>query len=409
MGIFRACVLIALFSTALCCPAAPQAPAPRHAAKVLVVNDDGFSAFYSGHYKSADDLKNQILRYRDTQVAVFEWCVISGSRANYPSKATDLIGDGVTEFPRRGDKLASDTLHRLATEGVDTLEVVSRACREAGIQCYASMRMNGDYPASWMGETLPRMLNSSFWWQHPEFRIRGKNGEDRTKLSYAFADVREFRLRILREVAGRDIDGVNLDYLRHPPFFGYEEPLVKSFKEKFSQDPRELPATDTRWLQWHADIMTGFVRAVRKDLDAAGAKKGRHLGLSARVDWREYREWGCDIERWLKDGLLDYLVVAQHTLGGYEFDLTPFAKMAHGSGCAVYFGEEAITSGHDTTAQEDKLIAEGKMKPPPRSSLSLDQYRARAAKWYAMGADGIHLFNEGCTPVLRVLGDKDKQ
>jgi hypothetical protein len=44
------------------------------------------------------------------------------------------------------------------------------------------------------------------------------------------------------------------------------------------------------------------------------------------------------------------------------------------------------------------------MKPPPRSHLSLDQYRARAANWYAAGADGVHLFNEGNLAVMRTLG-----
>ena len=122
------------------------------------------------------------------------------------------------------------------------------------------------------------------------------------------------------------------------------------------------------------------------------------------MDWKEYKSLGCDIETWLKEGLLDYLSVAQHSLGGYEFDLSPFVKMATGSGCAVLFGEEAITSGHDLTAKEDKLIAEGKMKSPPRHSLTLEEYQARAARWYAAGADGVHLFNEGNRKVMSVLG-----
>ena len=383
---------------------ASEPPKPRNAPKAVVINDDGFSAFYSGAYKTPADVRKRILAYRDTQVAVLEWCFLSGSRVNYPSKVTELIGDDVTEFPRRGDKQVYDTLRAIADSGVNLTQAVADACHEAGLLCYGSLRMNGDYPTSWMGESLPRMLNSKFWWEHPEFRVRGLKGEDRTKLSYAFPEVRDFKLRILREVAERDIDGINLDFLRHPAFFGYEEPLIKAFKEKFGQDPRELKADDARWLQLRADVMTEFVRSVRAMLDDAGKRKGRHLGLSARVDWREYRAWGCDIERWLKDGLLDYLVLAQHTLGGYEFDLAPFVKMAKGTGCAVYFGEEAITTGHDLTAQEDKLIAAGKMKPPPRGSLSLDQYRARAAKWYAAGADGVHLFNEGDLAVMRVLG-----
>lgn len=383
---------------------AAEPPKPRNGDKLIIINDDGFSSFYSGRYKTAENLRKQMLGFRDTQVAVFEWCIAAGSRVNFPSKVSELIGTGVTEFPRRGDKLAADTLHQLARDGVDTLQVVTGACHEAGMRCYASLRMNGDYPASWMGEGLPRMLNSTFWWQHPEFRVRGKKGEDQTKLSYAFPEVRAFKLGILREAAERDIDGINLDFLRHPNFFGYEEPLIAAFKAKHGRDPRELAGDDPRWLQLRGDIMTGFLRDVRKLLDDAGQKKGRHLGLSARVDWKEYKTWGCDIDTWLKEGLLDYLVLAQHTLGGYEFDLTPFVQKARGTGCAILFGEEATLSGHDRTPAEDKAIAEGKMTPPPRTTLSLEQYQSRAARWYAAGADGVHLFNEGSIKVMSVLG-----
>lgn len=395
----RLCLLLALAPILHAEP-----PKPRHGEKLLVINDDGFSSFHSGRYKTAEDLRNQMLRFRDTQVGVFEWCIAAGSRVNFPAKSCELIGTGVTEFPRRGDKLTAETLHKLASDGVDTLAVVSDACHEAGMSCYASLRMNGDYSAGWMGESLPRMLNSTFWWQHPEFRVRGKKGEDQTKLSYAFPEVRAFKLGILREAAERDIDGINLDFLRHPPCFGYEEPLIIAFKATHGQDPREIAADDPRWLQLRADSMTGFLRDVRKLLDEAGAKKNRHLGLSARVDWKQYLAHGCDIDTWLKEGLLDYLVIAQHTLGGYEFDLAPFVAKAKGSGCAILFGEEATLSGHDRTPAEDKAIAEGKMKPPVREVFTLDQYKVRAAKWYAAGADGIQLFNEGRLEVMKALG-----
>jgi hypothetical protein len=151
--------------------------------------------------------------------------------------------------------------------------------------------------------------------------------------------------------------------------------------------------------------MTGFVRDVRALLDAAGVKKGRRLGLSARVDWKAYKGWGCDVDAWIKDGLLDYVVFAQRSLGGYEFDLKPFVAMARGTGCAVLFGEEAILTGNDLTAQEDKLVAAGKMKAPERASLTLERYRERAARWYAAGADGVHLFNENRVEIFRAVGD----
>jgi hypothetical protein len=153
--------------------------------------------------------------------------------------------------------------------------------------------------------------------------------------------------------------------------------------------------------------MTTFLRDTRKILDAAGAKHGRRLGLSARIDHREYAVLGCDIATWLKAGLLDYLVIGQRTLGGYEFDLAPFVQLARdaGTGCAVLFGEEGIVSGHDLTAAEDKLIKAGKMAAPQRDSLSREQYQSRAVRWYAAGADGIHLFNENNRAVMRALGN----
>ena len=79
--------------------------------------------------------------------------------------------------------------------------------------------------------------------------------------------------------------------------------------------------------------------------------------------------------------------------------------MARGSGCAVLFGEEAIVDGHDRTAEEDRLIAAGKMKPPPSTLLTREQYESRAVRWYAAGADGLHLFNETRRELLMGLGD----
>ncbi len=378
-------------------------PAPRHGEKLVVINDDGFSGFFEGRYRTADDLRTQVLRFRDTPVAVLEWCIVQGSRTNFPSRAIELVGAGQTEFGRRGDQVVTETFRRLAAEGTDTLQVVARACHEADLLCYASMRMNGDYALTGSDPTLPRQFNGDFWHAHPEFRVRDAKDKAGTKLSYAFAAVRAHKLAHLREAAARDIDGLHLDFLRHPPFFGYDEPLVNAFREKHALDPRTLPATDPRWIKLRAEVMTGFLRDVRALLDEASAKKGRRLGHGARIDHREYLALGCDLEAWLREGLLDYVTLAQRTLGGYEFDLAPFVALARGRGCAVLFGEEAITTGHDLTAAEDKLVAAGKMPAPKRGQLTLDQYRERATRWFAAGADGLHLFNENDPAILRGL------
>lgn len=384
---------------------AVEPPKPRNGSLLLVVNDDGFSAFHSGRYKTADDLRKAMLAYKDTQVAVMEWCMIAGSRANYPSKVTELIGDGMTEFPRRGDELAHASLKRLADAGENTLKIVVDACHEAGLACYASLRMNGDYPETMWDGSFPRFANSTFWWRHPEFRIVDAKGKTGYRFSFAFPEVREFKLRILREVAEQDIDGINLDFQRHPVFFGFEKPMADAFKAKYGIETEGVSQDDPRWVPLRYEIMTGFIREVRSFLDEAGRAKGRHLGLSARIDWQKYPTWGCDIETWLKEGLLDYLVVGQYGLGGYDFDITPFVKMAEGSRCAVLFGEEAILSGHDRTAEEDRLIAAGKMKPVSRGLLTREHYDKRAATIRAAGAQGIHLFNETRKAMLTGFGD----
>ena len=52
-----------------------------------------------------------------------------------------------------------------------------------------------------------------------------------------------------------------------------------------------------------------------------------------------------------------------------------------------------------------RLIAAGKMQPVPNTILTREQYQQRAAKWYAAGADGLHIFNEMKPAIIQGLGD----
>jgi len=40
---------------------AAEPPKPHNGSQLLVVNDDGFSAFHSGRYKTAEDLRRAML------------------------------------------------------------------------------------------------------------------------------------------------------------------------------------------------------------------------------------------------------------------------------------------------------------------------------------------------------------
>jgi hypothetical protein len=305
---------------------------------------------------------------------------------------------------RTGDRKLLELLTRLRAEGVDTLQCVAQGCHEAGLLCYVTIRANPCYPlkaGGWPDGSMAHFFNARFWWDHPEFRIVQKSGKEHPNMSYAFSEVRDMKLAILREVLQRDVDGIDVDFLRHPPVLGYEEPLIKGFMAKYGADPGTLPDNDERWLAFRCEVMTGFMREVRKAVDAAAKVKGRPLGISARVDHRQYRPTGLDVEMWMKEGVIDILEVGEHGLGGYVFDLAPFVKMASGTGCLVFASEEACVTGRDPTPQDEK--DKGAARPAARS-MSVQEYCDRAQKWYAEGAAGIHTFNESRVEVFKVLG-----
>jgi hypothetical protein len=295
---------------------------------------------------------------------------------------------------------------------VDSLSCVAQGCHDAGLLCYVTIRMNPCYhrkASGWPDDSMARFYNARFWWEHLDCRIRMKKEAGppiaHANLSYAYPEVRGRWLAIIREVLQRDVDGVDLDFLRHPPLFGYEEPLVKAFQERYGTDPRTLPDNDARWLDLRCRIMTGWLREVRRAVDEVAKLKGRPLGISARIDHRYGKELGLDVAGWLREGLVDILEVGQHGMGGYELKLEPFVKMAAGTGCLVFAAEEACVEGRDPQPSDEAKAKEAKTTPPRSRQLTMDEYRDRARRWYAQGAAGIHTFNEGRLEVFRTLGE----
>ena len=385
---------------------------PLTAPKRLILNDDGHNGFYNGKWKDAAALRKLPLTFKDTQVGIYQWCVTLGTKVNYPSKIAELCGEGVTPETlaavRDGDRMLANLLQKLRADGVDTLQCVAEGCHAADMQCYASVRMNPVYPLKangWTGDSMARYFNSKFWWDHPEWRIRYRDGREHPALSFAFPEVRARILGIVREVLERDVDGVDLDFLRHPPCFGFEAPLLQGYRERHHLDESFIPEeTDERWLRYRAESVTQLVRDVRQAVDEAAKKKGRPLGLSARIDHAKALLWGCDVDVWFKERLLDILVVSQHGLGGWDFDLRPFVERGKAAGCQVFLGEEATITGRDPTPEDATKLKPGEKAPSTASTMTEAMWFERARKWYEQGAAGIHIFNGAPMNVLKHLG-----
>jgi len=157
----------------------------------------------------------------------------------------------------------AEILGEYARKGIDPLTVVATKAHDVGLQIHASIRMNPDYSPDWIGAWLPNTYNDTFYFGHDLLRIRNRDGSRGGHLSYAYEEMQKRKLLLAEELLAYPVDGVNLDFLRHPPFVGYDPPLVERFIREYGEDPRRLEEDDPRWIRCMCGPMTDYVRAVR--------------------------------------------------------------------------------------------------------------------------------------------------
>ncbi len=290
----------------------------------IIVNDDGNAQY--GAESVQEFLSRRFLPTVGTQVDSYFWCVGDGQVPSWGRETPEAIGDAE--------------------------QVMIDAARQAGMEIFASLRMNdthdalrpelfGSYalkvqrPDLLLGETTDR----SDW---PSGTIMGTIWSG---FNYAHREVREHRLEFINSVCrGYDFDGLELDFFRAPFFF------------KFGEEEE------------HLDTMTGFVRRIRQDLDEIGQARGRPYLLAARVPDTpaQARLVGLDVEQWLVEGLLDLLVVGE-SVTTMTRPHHQFIDLAHRYGVPVY--------------------------PCSDDAFRIEVMRAFASNFWAAGADGVYLFN----------------
>ena len=144
--------------------------------------------------------------------------------------------------------------------------------------------------------------------RHPEFRMVMRDGTPVEKASYAYPEVRDLMLSIMREtMTAIDADGANLCFVRGTEFVLYEQPVLDDFRRAHGADARKFDTSDPRLMKLRGSYLTQFVRDARRVLDEIAEKKGKRLTLSAWVfpELDRNRRNGTDVEFWIKEGLLD--------------------------------------------------------------------------------------------------------
>lgn len=236
---------------------------------------------------------------------------------------------GVTE-PKRQELLAK--FAKLDYAHFDTLKAAVDYGHQIGLQIWAWASINED-DHGWG-------LGSDFAKAHPQFRWTRKDGRPYiTQLSYAFKEVRDYKLALLKDLLDRyAIDGLFLDWIRTGDVrdnpqndangianYGYETPNLEAFKSKTGKDAKDVAPDDENWLRVKAEPQTVFMRDVRK---LAQSYKDRAVPLCALVGhpWH-YRGFGdkiagnlkglnLDTEAWADEGLVDSIVAAGYFRDG---------------------------------------------------------------------------------------------
>ncbi|AWT59639.1 MAG: hypothetical protein DF168_00832 [Candidatus Moanabacter tarae] len=230
---------------------------------------------------------------------------------------------------------------------VDPIDVLLKETRKRGREVFLSYRINGsdndrlfDPPHS-MDQPIPIKKI------HPEWLLRKWHAY----WNFEVAEVRELKLRILLEMAEMyDFDGINIDFARVPILF-------KQGK------------------QWECrDLLTDFMRQLRSKLLSIGRHRNRPFLLAARVPENLV---GChfdgiDIETWVKESILDIIVVGTRTA---KADVVGFRNITDRSRIKIY------------PSWDDHHSSDGYRHP------SLEIWRGVCANWWRQGADGMHTFN----------------
>lgn len=354
---------------------------------LIIFNDDTCSLRYVDPPHDEESLETPLRHLAGSQVEALCWCMGEDIAYSWPSKVIEnyydqlaaghwigLVDDeagfgGLLEGkgehydklpPGQEPRNVMVTMHR---QERDYLPEFIERTRRHGVKFYGSFRMNDCHLKS----DPHGMLSSKFWQEHQEWRL-WEVLDGRTyynaAMDYSYPEVRRRKLDSMREaMEWYDMDGVELDFCRNP----------------FTFQPSE--AWEKR------EILTEFIRQVRRDLDAACRKWGHKTDLLLRVpfDDKQLHEAGMDVETWLKEGLIDVLIMSR-MLNDYNQSIEPWASRCREHNVGFY---PSIEIGPVHNAIHNHITLESIEETTRRQ-------RAAAQNYLGQGASGVYMFNYAC-------------
>ncbi len=256
-----------------------------------------------------------------------------------------------------------DPFGQYMIDGGDMVAVFIDQCRKRDQAPFVSLRLNDGHHLENVGtDHRLSVYCSKFYVDHPEYRIGpDMRSWDQHVHNWAEPEVREHKLAFIREICQNyDIDGFELDFMRHTSLFRLDE---TTFEER-------------------SRIITGFVAQVREVLDAT-ANPGQRRWLCARVPCFLAAHDGLGIDlRDMVDAGLDMVNLSAYYFTQQQTDLPIIRELVPDAG--VYLEMTHTTSVGPSRGGYDSFSY---------IRTTDEQFQTGAHLAYERGADGVSLFN----------------
>ena len=348
----------------------------------VIHNNDGCDVIYfpiDEKYTVKNFLDKRSAGLIGTGVSTISFCSTSSGFGYYThnTKVGEVLVRHGFEFGLQEN--ARNITAEMIAEGTDPLKINVEFARENGFEIFWSNRMNDTHDAAHRKDQ-PFYLWTKFKENHPEL-LFGNIGERLpngrwSSVDFAHKEIRDLCVQFFKEVCDNyDVDGVELDFLRHFEIF-------KTVGQGGIATQEQL------------DMLTDMVSQIRKVTEEAGMKRGNPILILTRIPTSpEYaKRAGVDIVKWIDEGLVDIVAGSDY----FRLDFWKnFVKLRKNRNVKIYAGlsESRVREEHPLLVRQQNSV-----------------FRARAAAAWQAGLDGMYSFNEYNTRVkyLSEIVDKEK-
>ena len=290
------------------------------------------------------EIDNLFKKLKSANVTGVLWRVSMCGQFMYPSKEGTMFPGktSIDKLDRRSKKLA------LILKKIDPLKTAIKKARENKIKIYIWMTIS-DEEAKLKG--VKNYAMSEFLSKNPQFCLLDKSENPmRGTLCYFIPEVRNYRLRIIKELLGYKADGIYLCTRTHAWMFntdrnykyGYNKPIVDEYKKRYGKNILKENFDKNKWLELRAEGLDIFVKEasalIHKSkqkfmfgIKSLGSETLGHPYDKAKMHWK----------KWITGNLVDSVLVGHYLVSDYMIlrDTIKFKKLANKNQKIYFWGQ----------------------------------------------------------------------